>query len=30
MILQEMLRMPRLNDTIAVSIDHTVDEIQQA
>ena len=27
MILQEMLRMPRLNDITAVAIDHTVDEI---
>jgi hypothetical protein len=27
MSLQEMLRMPRLNDIIVVSIDNTVDEI---
>jgi deazaflavin-dependent oxidoreductase (nitroreductase family) len=29
MMLQEMLRMPRLNDITAVSIDHTVDEISR-
>jgi hypothetical protein len=29
MLLQGMLEMPRLNDTTAVSIDNTVDEISR-